>query len=123
LSADDQPLRVIVGDREIPESAKIFTGPKPAIRIKGDLNEVIRLLWQEHGIHKVLVEAGAAIAHSLWAADLVDEVYWFQAPVLIGSGTPAIGSFGVNTLANAPRFPQYQLDRVGLDLLIHFKTR
>ena len=69
------------------------------------------------------VEAGAAIAHSIWSADLVDEVYWFQAPVLIGDGTPAIGPFGVNTLANAPRFPQYQLDRVGLDLLIHFKTR
>ena len=123
LSETDQPLRVIVGDREIPQDAKIFAGPKPAIRIKGDLGEVIKALWQEHGIHKVLVEAGAAMAHSLWTADLVDEVYWFQAPVLMGAGTPAIGSFGVNTLANAPRFPQYQLDRVGLDLLIHFKTR
>lgn len=123
LSAEDQPLRVIVGDREIPQDAKIFVGPKPAIRIKGELCEVIKTLWQEHGIHKVLVEAGATIAHSLWADDLVDEVYWFQAPVLIGAGTPAIGSFGVNTLANAPRFPEYQLNRVGLDLLIHFKTR
>jgi len=123
LSEENQPLRVIVGDREIPKDAKVFTGPKPAIRIKGDLSEVISALWQEHGIHKVLVEAGAAIAHSIWTADLVDEIYWFQAPVLIGDGTPAIGPFGVNTLANAPRFPQYQLDRVGLDLLIHFKTR
>jgi diaminohydroxyphosphoribosylaminopyrimidine deaminase/5-amino-6-(5-phosphoribosylamino)uracil reductase len=123
LRAEDQPLRVIVGDREIPKTAKIFTGPQPAIRINGDLSEVITALWQEHKIHKVLVEAGSAIAHSLWSAQLVDEVYWFQAPIIMGAGTPAVGSFGVNTLATAPRFPEYQLDRVGLDLLIHFKTR
>ena len=123
LRPEDQPLRVIVGDRKIPKTAKIFTGPQPAIRINGDLSEVITALWQEHKIHKVLVEAGSAIAHSLWSAQLVDEVYWFQAPVLMGAGTPAIGPFGVNTLTDAPRFPEYQLDRVGLDLLIHFKTR
>ena len=123
LRPEDQPLRVIVGDRKIPKTAKIFTGPQPAIRINGDLSEVITALWQEHKIHKVLVEAGSAIAHSLWSAQLVDEVYWFQAPLLIGAGTPAIGPFGVNNLADAPRFPEYQLDRVGLDLLIHFKTR
>ncbi len=123
LSEVNQPLRVIVGDREIPMDAKIFTGAKPAIRIAGELSEVITSLWQEHGVHKVLVEAGSAIAQSLWSADLVDEVYWFQAAVLIGAGTPAIGSFGANTLANAPRFPLYQLNRVGLDLLVHFTTR
>jgi diaminohydroxyphosphoribosylaminopyrimidine deaminase/5-amino-6-(5-phosphoribosylamino)uracil reductase len=123
LPDDQQPLRVIVGDRELPANSQIFTGTNPAIRMPGDLSKVIAELWQEHGVHKVLVEAGSHVSQSLWSANLVDEVYWFQAPMILGSGKPAIGSFGVNTLANASRFPEYQVDRVGLDLLVHFTTR
>ncbi len=123
LPADKQPLRVIVGDRELPADSQIFAGEKPAIRMAGDLSKVITELWQLHGIHSVLVEAGSHVSQSLWSANLVDEVYWFQAPVVLGSGKPAIGNFGVNTLANASRFPEYQVDRVGLDLLMHFTTR
>jgi diaminohydroxyphosphoribosylaminopyrimidine deaminase/5-amino-6-(5-phosphoribosylamino)uracil reductase len=123
LPGDQQPVRVIVGDRELPSTAQIFTGTNPAIRMAGDLSKVIAELWQERGVHKVLVEAGSHVSQSLWSANLVDEVYWFQAPMILGSGKPAIGSFGVNTLANASRFPEYQVDRVGLDLLVHFTTR
>jgi len=117
-----QPLRVIVGDRDLPATSQIFTGTNPAIRMAGDLSKVIAQLWQERGVHKVLVEAGSHVSQSLWSANLVDEVYWFQAPMILGSGKPAIGSFGVNTLTNASRFPEYQVDRVGLDLLVHFTT-
>lgn len=123
LPSDAQPLRVVVGDRDLPANAEIFTGDKPAIRMSGDLAKVISELWQVHGIHRVLVEAGSHVSQSLWSANLVDEVYWFQAPMILGSGKPAIGNFGANTLANASRFPEYQLDRVGLDLLVHFTTR
>ena len=123
LPDDQQPLRVIVGDRELPANSQIFTGANPAIRMPGDLSKVIAELWQEHGVHKVLVEAGSHVSQSLWSANLVDEVYWFQAPMILGSGKPAIGNFGANTLANASRFPEYQVDRVGLDLLVHFTTR
>ena len=123
LPSDAQPLRVIVGDRDLPPNSQIFSGDKPAIRMPGDLANVISELWQVHGIHRVLVEAGSHVSQSLWSANLVDEVYWFQAPMILGSGKPAIGNFGVNTLANASRFPEYQVDRVGLDLLVHFTTR
>lgn len=123
LTDKQQPLRVIVGDRDLPANSQIFTGDKPAIRMAGDLAKVITDLWKLHGIHKVLVEAGSHVSQSLWSANLVDEVYWFQAPMILGSGKPAIGNFGVNTLANASRFPEYQVDRVGLDLLVHFTTR
>ena len=122
LPADKQPLRVIVGDRDLPADSQIFAGEKPAIRMAGDLSKVIAELWQTHGVHRVLVEAGSHVSQSLWSANLVDEVYWFQAPMILGSGKPAIGNFGVNTLTNASRFPEYQVGRVGLDLLVHFIT-
>jgi diaminohydroxyphosphoribosylaminopyrimidine deaminase/5-amino-6-(5-phosphoribosylamino)uracil reductase len=123
LTEAEQPLRIVVGDRKLPTSAQIFTGTKPGIQLSGDLTTVIASLWSKYGVHRVLVEAGSHLSQSLWSADLVDEVYWFQAPVLLGAGKPAIGNFGVNTLTNAPRFPDYQVDRVGLDLLVHFTTR
>lgn len=123
LPESDQPLRVIVGDRELPADLQILQGEKPAIRIPGDIKEVIIGLWQDHGVHRVLVEAGPHLSQSVWAAGLVDEVYWFQAPAILGTGRSAIGEIGISELSQALRFSQYQVDRVGLDLLIHFTTR
>jgi diaminohydroxyphosphoribosylaminopyrimidine deaminase/5-amino-6-(5-phosphoribosylamino)uracil reductase len=123
LPEEQQPLRVVVGDRELSGDFQIFQGANPAIRMKGDLVAVINNLWRERGIHRVLVEAGPHMSKSLWAAGLVDEVYWFQAPAILGSGQGAIGDIGISELSNALRFSQYQVDRVGLDLLIHFTTR
>ena len=123
LSADKQPLRVIIGDRDLPDNLQIFKGEKPAIRMSGDLSKVMTELWKSHKVHRVLVEAGSSVSKSLWSANLVDEVYWFQAPMIIGSGKQAIGNFGVNTITNASRFPEYQVDRIGVDLLVHFTTR
>ena len=123
LPESEQPLRVVVGDRELGKDLQIFQGSKPAIRIPGDIKDVISSLWQDHGIHRVLFEAGPHLSQSVWQGDLVDEVYWFQAPKILGTGRLAIGDIGISELANAREFSQYQVDRVGLDLLIHFTTR
>jgi diaminohydroxyphosphoribosylaminopyrimidine deaminase/5-amino-6-(5-phosphoribosylamino)uracil reductase len=123
LPESEQPMRVVVGDRELSEDLQIFQGSAPAVRISGDIKDVIEGLWQEHGIHRILVEAGPHLSQSVWHADLVDEVYWFQAPTILGTGRLAIGDIGISELANARQFSQYQVDRVGLDLLIHFTTR
>lgn len=123
LSDSEQPMRVVVGDRELPNELQIFQGERPAIRISGDVEDVISELWRDHGIHRILIEAGPHLSQSVWAAGLVDEVYWFQAPALLGAGQSAIGEIGISELSNALRFSQYQVDRVGLDLLIHFTTR
>lgn len=116
------PLRVIVGNRKISESAQVFSGPVPAVHISGDIEEVLEKLWVEHGIHKVLIEAGPGLSKSLWAREAIDEVYWYVAPLVLGSGTSAIGDFGISTLNDGFRFSEYLVDRVGLDLLIHFRT-
>jgi diaminohydroxyphosphoribosylaminopyrimidine deaminase/5-amino-6-(5-phosphoribosylamino)uracil reductase len=123
LPESEQPLRVVVGDRELGNDLQIFQGSKPAIRMSGDIKDVISSIWQDHGIHRVLVEAGPHLSQSIWRADLVDEVYWFQAPTILGAGRLAIGDIGISELAKARQFSQYQVDRVGLDLLIHFTTR
>jgi diaminohydroxyphosphoribosylaminopyrimidine deaminase/5-amino-6-(5-phosphoribosylamino)uracil reductase len=117
-----QPLRVVVGSRSIPETAKLATGDQPALQIKRDISEVLTKLWTDFGIHRVLVEAGPGLAKSLWQANLINEVYWYQAPLILGSGQSAIGDFGITTLSDGLRFSQSEVNRVGLDVLIHFLT-
>lgn len=117
-----QPLRVIVGSREVPANAKLFAGEKPALHLKGDLKEVLVRLWEEFGVHRVLIEAGAGIAKSAWQGKLINEVYWYQAPMILGSGLSALGDLGISSLENAHRISKTEVNRVGLDVLIHFNT-
>lgn len=45
----------------------------------------------EQGITRLLTEGGTALNGSLWQSGLVDRLYWFRAPVVLGSeGTPAL---------------------------------
>jgi len=68
-----------------------------------DIKGVVAAL-QGRGLTSVLVEAGPRLAAAFLAAGVVDELWCFQAPVLIGGdGVPAIGVLGVNALAEARR--------------------
>src|SRR5690606_24424456 len=70
------------------------------------------------GLTRVLVEAGAHLAAALLRADLIDRLAWFRAPSTIGgAGLPAAVAFGVDRLADAPRFVRAGLAAVGADLL------
>ena len=120
---DEQPLRVIIGSRKIPSDFQIMSGSIPAITIDADLSTVLASLWQERKIHSVLIEAGSSLSTSAWSAGLIDEVFWFQAPVIMGTGIPALADIGVSTMSQVRRFTELDVNRVGLDLLIHFFTR
>ncbi len=70
------------------------------------------------GLTRVFCEGGSALAASLLAADLVDELVGFTAGLAIGAeGLPAIGAMGLKQLNNAPRFELAELRRLGLDVL------
>jgi diaminohydroxyphosphoribosylaminopyrimidine deaminase/5-amino-6-(5-phosphoribosylamino)uracil reductase len=70
------------------------------------------------GLTRVFCEGGGALAGSLLAADLVDELVWFSAGLVIGAeGLPAIGALGLANLAEAPRLSLAELRQVGPDIL------
>ncbi len=57
------------------------------------------------GVTRVLVEGGAGLAGALAGAGLIDRLHLFAAGAVIGGdGLAAIGGFGLETLAAAPRF-------------------
>ena len=53
------------------------------------------------GVQYLLVEGGAQAAAAFLAADLVDRLLLYRAPVLIGGGLPALADMGLRALAQA----------------------
>jgi len=72
----------------------------------------------EHGVTRVLLEGGGTLAASLLKADLIDRIYWFRAPMLIGSeGRPALGAMDINRLIQSPAFTRRSNCVMGADIL------
>ena len=73
------------------------------------------------GLTRVLVEGGGQLAAALMRADLVDRIAWFHAPAVMGGdGWPAAQAFGVEALAQMPRFRSIGTRPVGADLLSEY---
>ena len=82
-----------------------------------DPRDVLAKLGQA-GLTRVFCEGGGALAASLLADDLVDELVGFTAGLVIGAeGLPSIGAMGIDHLDAAPRFRLAEARMVGPDAL------
>lgn len=115
---EHQPLRVVVGRRAVPDNARL-RGPGGALLHlpEHDLGAVLREL-AEREVRHLLVEGGPTLATALLAADAVDELHAYVAPVLLGAGATAVGDLGVTTIGDAARFTTHDVTRLGEDVLL-----
>jgi len=101
-------------DRLTDAGVKVLT--VKAVGERPDLKASLEALEAE-GIGSVLVEGGGQVAASFIRCELVDQIEWFRAPIVLGGeGRPAIGSLALTELAKAPRFKRVALEAVGDDL-------
>jgi diaminohydroxyphosphoribosylaminopyrimidine deaminase / 5-amino-6-(5-phosphoribosylamino)uracil reductase len=56
-----------------------------------------------HDVNDLLVEGGSGAASAFLAADLVDRMLVYRAPLLIGEGKSSLGYIGLTTIADAHR--------------------
>lgn len=143
-----QPLRVVVDAQgRISPSARLFGEPgrtmvattsrlddttADILRVVGaevlplpereglvDLEALLQALGQRE-VTSVLVEGGAAILGSLFDARLVDKVYAFIAPIIIGGkdAVPAVGGRGVEHMTDALRLRGVRVQQFGGDVLV-----
>jgi diaminohydroxyphosphoribosylaminopyrimidine deaminase/5-amino-6-(5-phosphoribosylamino)uracil reductase len=74
---------------------------------------------REAGVRSIFVEGGAGLASALLAADVVDRMYLFYAPVLIGPGGAApFAGLPSPPLADATRWRHLATQPFGADTLI-----
>jgi diaminohydroxyphosphoribosylaminopyrimidine deaminase / 5-amino-6-(5-phosphoribosylamino)uracil reductase len=59
--------------------------------------EIARL----HDVNDLLVEGGAATATAFLAADLVDRILIYRAPIIVGEGKSSFGYVGLDAIADA----------------------
>ncbi|QQA44976.1 bifunctional diaminohydroxyphosphoribosylaminopyrimidine deaminase/5-amino-6-(5-phosphoribosylamino)uracil reductase RibD [Pelagovum pacificum] len=70
------------------------------------------------GLTRVFCEGGGALAATLLAAGLVDQLVTFTAGLALGAeGLPMIGAMGVDRLAEAPRYALTETRAIGPDAM------
>ncbi|WP_235445933.1 bifunctional diaminohydroxyphosphoribosylaminopyrimidine deaminase/5-amino-6-(5-phosphoribosylamino)uracil reductase RibD [Streptomyces sioyaensis] len=146
--ADDeisQPLRVVVdsGATAVKAGARVLDGTAPTlIAVAEDadashldgLAPLVRLPRAADGrglhlpallqalydreVRSVLLEGGPTLAGAFLAAQVVDKVVGYLAPVLLGAGPAVLGDAGITTIAQALRLDVTDTERLGPDLRI-----
>lgn len=104
--SEHQPLRVVIGRSALAAGSylqsAVAAGEALHYRTR-ELTEVFSDLYGR-GIRHLMIEGGPTLLTACMAQDLVDELYWYRAPLLLGAGKPALGELGVDTLSQAARW-------------------
>jgi diaminohydroxyphosphoribosylaminopyrimidine deaminase/5-amino-6-(5-phosphoribosylamino)uracil reductase len=100
----DQPLRVVMGNRDLPTDRRVFDDAAETLQLRThDPVEALETLYRDHGRHHVFFEGGPTLAAAFLKAGVVDEVVAYVAPLLLGGGKSAVGTLGIRTIGNARR--------------------
>ncbi|SHT38261.1 Probable bifunctional riboflavin biosynthesis protein RibG [Mycobacteroides abscessus subsp. abscessus] len=116
-----QPLRVVVGMREVSSDAKVLNDDSHTMVIRThDPAEVLAALGDRTDI---ILEGGPTLAGAFLRAGLVDRILAYLAPMLLGGNVPAVEDVGVATLSRALRWEYDQIERMGPDVLLSLVPR
>ncbi|WP_145043612.1 bifunctional diaminohydroxyphosphoribosylaminopyrimidine deaminase/5-amino-6-(5-phosphoribosylamino)uracil reductase RibD [Mycobacteroides abscessus] len=116
-----QPLRVVVGMREVSSDAKVLNDDSHTMVIRThDPAEVLAALGDRTDI---ILEGGPTLAGAFLRAGLVDRILAYLAPMLLGGSVPAVEDVGVATLSRALRWEYDQIERMGPDVLLSLVPR
>ncbi|HTG79208.1 MAG TPA: bifunctional diaminohydroxyphosphoribosylaminopyrimidine deaminase/5-amino-6-(5-phosphoribosylamino)uracil reductase RibD [Sphingomicrobium sp.] len=98
------PRRALLTSGEAVEGWEILKSPQDVYRL--------------HDVNDLLVEGGSATATAFLAADLVDRVLIYRAPILVGEGKQSVGYIGLDAIADAHgRWQASDGARLGIDRL------
>jgi diaminohydroxyphosphoribosylaminopyrimidine deaminase/5-amino-6-(5-phosphoribosylamino)uracil reductase len=112
--ADRQPLRVVVGEREISSEANVLNDDTRTMVIRThDPHEVIRALSDRTA---VLLEGGPTLAGAFLRAGVIDRILAYVAPILLGGPVTAVDDIGVLNMAGAQRWRFDAIEPVGPDV-------
>jgi diaminohydroxyphosphoribosylaminopyrimidine deaminase/5-amino-6-(5-phosphoribosylamino)uracil reductase len=112
--ADRQPLRVVVGKREISSEARVLNDDSRTMVIRTrDPQEVVQAMSDRID---VLIEGGPTLAGAFLRAGVVDRIVAYVAPILLGGPIAAVDDVGVLSIAHAQRWRFDGIDQVGPDV-------
>lgn len=115
---DHQPIRVVIGQRELAPDLKIFNDKAPTIHFETrNLGDALTDLWAR-GVKHLLVEGGPTLASQFESENLVDEYQIYLAPALIGGSKTALTDIGVSSISETHRLEIFEIQQLGNDLFL-----
>ena len=120
---EHQPLRVILGERDLPDTLRVFNDDAETLAlhtqsIHGALAELF-----DRGIRHVWVEGGPRVASKFVKFGLVNEFIIYLAPMLIGGDRTALKNIGVESMPDAKHLKILETKPLGQDIFIRATTK
>jgi diaminohydroxyphosphoribosylaminopyrimidine deaminase / 5-amino-6-(5-phosphoribosylamino)uracil reductase len=115
---DHQPLRVVLGHRDLPEHARLLDAETETVQLREHEPSAALKDLYARGVRSVLLEGGPTVAGAFVRAGLVDRVSVYVAPALLGAGPAALGDAGITTITGALRLHTDDVTLLGDDVRI-----
>lgn len=117
LLSDGTPLLFIAGPGADADRAARLRERGAEVEAAGTLDAALAML-AARGIRSLFVEGGASLATNLLGRRLVDRLYLFYAPLLLGGGLAAFDGLAAVKLESAERWRPLGSTEFGADTLI-----
>jgi diaminohydroxyphosphoribosylaminopyrimidine deaminase / 5-amino-6-(5-phosphoribosylamino)uracil reductase len=119
--AGRQPLRVVVGMREMPSEAKVLNDDARTMVIRTrDPREVLRALSDRTD---VLLEGGPTLAGAFLRTGAINRILAYVAPILLGGPVTSVDDVGVSSIGQALRWQFDGVEKCGPDLVLSLVAR
>ena len=125
LTARDVPLLLAFGPEAAPEKRVFWEGKgAEVLTLQAPEHEQRLILLTEElarrGVTNLLVEGGGELLGHLFDLELLDEIYVFIAPKVIGGSNAVVpvGGFGIDSMRKAARLEECRTELIGPDVLV-----
>jgi diaminohydroxyphosphoribosylaminopyrimidine deaminase/5-amino-6-(5-phosphoribosylamino)uracil reductase len=116
LPRDVQPLRAVMGLRDLPETAAVLDDAAETVVLRTrEPADALAELYKG-GRQHVWLEGGPTLAAAFVRAGLVDRVVAYVSSTLLGGGRSAVADLGITTMADAMRLTLTDVARLGPDV-------
>lgn len=115
---EHQPLRVVLGESELPANARVFNDRAETVQLATrDIKAALHELF-DRGVRRLWVEGGPTVASAFLREGLFDELVIYVAPLLLGGERVATTDIGIGNIAEAKNLRIVEHRRLGDDILI-----
>lgn len=123
---ESQPVPIVLGMTSLPPESFLALNPDTVHLRTRDITAALGEL-HARGMRHILVEGGPSVLGAFFAAGVVDEVFCYQAPLLVGQGKSSLSGLHTSTLSEAVGLvpddtAEPAAAQLGPDMLLHFVT-
>ena len=112
----NNPLRIVCGTQELPQSAQVFDGAAPTKVIASKDLKVVAAELLATGANHILLESGPTLATALLQAGMLDELMIYQGASVLGAGKSFVADLGITTVDSAISMARISTETFGDDV-------